>query len=132
VLGVEHDDQKTSVGTQEHQLSFLMDAADLEMQVIDDLPPVVAPRSTTSIENDGLEVTIPEAAILLAPDRQVPLQAGRFTAVNIMDEVPVGEIVFTSQPTLGSVNELLERLPLTILEETGVPRDSVEGLGDAQ
>ena len=42
----------------------------LEMQVIDDLPPVVAPRATTRIENDGLEVNIPEAASLLAPDRQ--------------------------------------------------------------
>ena len=34
-----------TVGTQEHQLSFLMDAADLEMQVIDDLPPIAAPRA---------------------------------------------------------------------------------------
>jgi len=131
-LSGEHMAQNTSVGTQEHQLSFLMDAADLEMQVIDDLPPVTAPRATTRIENDGLEVNIPEAAILLAPDRQVPLQAGRFTAVNIMDEVPVGEIVFTSQPTLGSVIELLERSPLTILEETGLPREGIEGKVDAK
>src|SRR4029079_18242303 len=31
-LSGEHMAQNTSVGTQEHQLSFLMDAADLEMQ----------------------------------------------------------------------------------------------------
>jgi hypothetical protein len=131
-LSGEHMAQDTSVGPQEHQLSFLMDAADLEMQVIDDLPPVAVPRATTRIENDGLEVNIPEAAILLAPDRRVPLQAGRFTAVDIMSEVPVGEIVFTSQPTLGSVIELLERSPLTILDETGLPREGIEGKVDAK
>ena len=63
-LSGEHMAQNTSVGTQEHQLSFLMDAADLEMQVIDDLPPMAAPRATTRIENDGLEVNIPEAGIM--------------------------------------------------------------------
>ena len=131
-LGGEHMAQQTSIGPQEHQLSFLMDAADIEMQVIDDLPPVVASRATTRIENDGLEVNIPEAAILLAPDRQLPLQAGRFTAVDIMSEVPIGEIVFTSQPTLGGVIELLERSSLTILDEIGLPREGVDGKVDAK
>ena len=49
-----------------------------------------------------------------------------------MSEVPVGEIVFASQPTLGSVIELLERSPLTILEETGLPREGIEGKVDAK
>ena len=110
----------------------LMDAADLEMQVIDDLPPIAAPRAMTRIENDGLEVIIPDASIILAPDRSVPLKDGRFTAVDIMSEVPVGEIAFASQPTLGSVLELLERSPLTILEETGLPREGIDGKVDAK
>ena len=63
--------------------------------------------------------------------RGVPLKDGRFTAVDIMSDVPVGEIVFASQPTLGSVIELLERSPLTILEETGLPREGIEGKVDA-
>lgn len=131
-LSGDHLAAAQGVGTQEHQLSFLMDAADIEMQVIDHLPPVAVPRATMRIENDGLEVTIADAAIMLAPDRQVPLKDGRFTAVDIMSEVPVGEIVFTSQPTLGAVIELLERSPLTILDETGLPRDGVEGKVDAK
>jgi AsmA-like C-terminal region/Protein of unknown function len=131
-LSGEHLAPDKGVGPQEHQLSFLMDAADLEIQVIDDLPPVVAARATTRIENDGLEVNIPEAAIVLAPDRSIPLQGGRFTAVDIMSETPIGEIEFTSQPALGSVIELLERSPLTIIEETGLPREGIEGKVDAK
>jgi hypothetical protein len=132
LLTGDHMAANQNLGAQEPQLSFLMDAADLEMQVIDDLPPIAAPRATTRIENDGLEVNIPEASIVLAPDRSVPLKDGRFTAVDIMSEVPVGEIVFASQPTLGSVIELLERSPLTILEETGLPREGIEGKVDAK
>ena len=60
-LSGEHMAAGQSVGSQEHQLSFVMDAADIEMQVIDDLPPIAVPRATTRIENDGLEVNIPEA-----------------------------------------------------------------------
>ena len=131
-LSGEHLAAGQGVGSQEHQLSFVMDAADIEMQVIDHLPPIAAPRATTRIENDGLEVTIADAAIMLAPDRQVPLKDGRFTAVDIMSEVPVGEIVFTSQPTLASVIELLERSPLTILDDTGLPREGIEGKVDAK
>jgi hypothetical protein len=131
-LSGDHMTAEQNVGPQEHQLSFVMDAADLEMQVIDDLPPIAAPRATTRIENDGLEVVIPDAGVILAPDRLVPLKDGRFTAVDIMSEVPVGEIAFTSQPTLGSVIELLERSPLTILEETGLPREGIDGKVDAK
>ena len=131
LLTGDHMSPDQKVGTQEDQLSFVMDATDLEMQVIDDLPPLAVPRATTRIENDGLEVIMPEASIVLAPDRSVPFKDGRFTAVDIMSEVPVGEIVFTSQPTLGSVIELLERSPLTILEETGLPREGIEGKVDA-
>ncbi len=64
---VSGDHMAPNAGTdsEEHQLSFVMDASDIEMQVIDDLPPIVAARATTRIENDSLEVTIPDASIVL-------------------------------------------------------------------
>ncbi|MEI9902042.1 MAG: hypothetical protein WDN31_20215 [Hyphomicrobium sp.] len=120
------------VGAKEHQLSFLMDVGDLEMRVIDDLPPIAAPRATTRIENDALEIVIPEAGIILAADRRLPLVDGRFTAVDIMSEVPTGEIVFASQPGLGAVMELIGRARPAFLEETGLPRDGIDGKVDAK
>jgi hypothetical protein len=127
-----HMTQEESVGPEQRQLSFLMEAVDIEMRVLDDLPPITAPLAVTRIENDGLEVNIPDAAIVLAPDRLLPLQAGRFTAVDIMSEVPMGEIVFASQPALSQAIELLARSPLTLLEETGLPREGIEGKVDAR
>ena len=79
-----------------------MEAANLEMTVIDHMPSVMAPRALTRIENERLEVTIPEAAIALAPDRLLPLKAGVFTADEIMGETPIGEIAFASQSPLAN------------------------------
>ncbi len=121
-----------SVGAQEHQLSFLMDVGDLEIRVIDELPPVVAARATTRIENDALEIVIPEAAILLGADRRLPLANGRFTAVDIMSEVPAGEVVFTSQPSLNAVMELIGHARPAFIEETGLPRDGIDGKVDSK
>lgn len=125
------DSTGPAVGAREHQLSMTLEASDIEMQVIDNMPPVAAPRALTRIENDGMEVSIPEAAIVLAPDRRVLLQGGRLTAVDIMSDAPAGEVVFTSQAGLGQVLETLERSPLTVLEEVGLPRQGIEGKVDA-
>lgn len=120
------------VGPELHQLSFSMDVADLEMRVLDALPPVAVPRAALRIENDALEANVPEGSILLGEGRGVPLQAGRFTAVGIMNEVPTGEIAFASQSALGDIVTLLERSPVTFLDDTGLPRDGIEGKVDAR
>ena len=123
---------EASGGTQEHQLSFLMDVADVELRVIDELPPVIAGHVTARIENDSLEVTIPEAGMVLAPDRQLPLSEGRFTAVDIMSEVPAGEVVFASETNVGNVLDLIGHARPDFLEETGLPRDGIDGKVEAK
>src|SRR5262249_22759407 len=82
-LSGDHVSSDANAGDDEHQLSFIMDVADLQARVIDKLPPVSAPHATTRIENDALEVNIPEASFDLGPDRKLPLSEGRFTAVDI-------------------------------------------------
>ncbi len=116
----------------QHKLSFALEAADVEMRVIDNMPMVIAPHVLTQVENDRLEINIPEAAIALAPDHTVPLKGGRFTATDIMNATPNGEIVFGSQTSLASVLEVLERSPLTSLEEMGVPRAGIDGKFDGE
>ncbi len=132
VSGTDLDPAKAGTDSSQHRLSFALDAANLEMRVVEGMPPVVAPRALTRIQNDDLEITIPEAAIQLAPDRLLPLKAGVFTAGDIMGETPIGEIVFGSESTLGMVLEVLERSPLTVLEEAGLPREGLEGKVDGQ
>jgi hypothetical protein len=114
----------------QHRLSLALEATGIEMLVIDNMPHVAAPRALVRIENDTLEVNIPDAEILLAPGRTVPLKGGLFTAAEILGDTPVGEISFTSQTSLVSLLELIDRSPLTLFEE--LPRDSVDGKLDAK
>lgn len=131
-LSGDHMTSEMSVGSQEHQLSFFMDVADIETHVIDALPPVVAPRLTVRVENDALEVNIPDSALVIAQDKRVALTAGRFTAVDIMGEVPTGEVVFASQPSLASTIDLIAYSRPAFIEETGLPRDGIDGKVDAK
>ena len=131
-LSGDHLTGDASADAPEHQLSFFLDTSDLEVRVHDQLPPVVAPRATTRIENDALEVSIPEAAFALDPDGRLPLADGRFTAVDIMSEVPTGEIVFASQAELTSVIDLIGKARPAFLDETGLPRDGLDGKVDAK
>ncbi len=115
-----------------HRLSLTLEAANLEMEVIDNMPLVVAPRAVTRVENDRLEITIPEAAIALAPDRMLPLNGGVFTATDIMGDVPIGQINFASQSPLGLVLDVLKRSPLTVMQEAGIPSEGIEGKFEGQ
>jgi AsmA-like C-terminal region/Protein of unknown function len=128
--GGDAPEQAADTSANQHKLSFAMEVANLVMQIIPNMPPVVAPRAVTRIDNDDLQVTIPDAAILLAPDRLLPLKAGVFSAKDIMSETPIGEIDFTSQSPLALVLEVVERSPLTVLEEAGLKREGLEGKFD--
>ena len=112
------------------RLTVAMEAADIEMQVIDDTPTVVAPRALIRVEDDNLEVTIPEAAIQLATDRLVPLKTGRLTATGILGDVPEAEISVNSEATLAQMFEVLERSPLKMTDELGIPREKLHGKVD--
>lgn len=116
----------------QHRLSLTLQAADVEMLVIDRMPTVVAPRVLTRVEDDALEITIPQAAIALAPDRSVPLSSGRFTAAEIMGDTPLGEIVFSAQTTVPATLEVLERSPSKVVQEIGLPREGLDGKVEGQ
>ncbi len=133
VSGAGMDPGEAGTEASEHRLSLALQASDVEMRIIENMPPVVAPRLLTRIENDALEITVPEAAIVLDPEHLVPLKAGRFTGTNVMNPAPsMGEIVFGSQTSLGLVLGVIEKSPLGLLEEAGLPRENLDGKFEGQ
>ncbi len=132
VSGAGVDPGETGTEGIEHRLSLAVQASDVEMRVIQNMPPIVAPRLLTRIENDALEINIPDAVIALDPDRLVPLKGGRFSAANIMGDAPTGEIVFTAETSLPLALGVLEKSPLGLMDEAGLPRQGLEGKFDGQ
>jgi hypothetical protein len=116
----------------QHRLTFSLEAANIEMEVIDNMPRVFAPRALVRIDDDVLEVKIPDAAIILASNRFVPLKSGAFTATKIMSDVPMGEVDFTSPTSLALVLEILERAPPSVMDATGLPHNGIAGKFDGQ
>src|SRR5262249_192564 len=76
---------ETGGDSSEHRVAVGVQATDVEMRIVENMPPVVASRLLTRIENDSLEVTVPDAVIALDPERGVPLKAGRFTGTNVLN-----------------------------------------------
>lgn len=130
VSGAHLDGQNVPSESAHHRLSMTLEAADLQFHVIKDTPPVEAPRATIRLENDGLEVNVPDSAIVLGLPRRVPLKDARLTAVGIFGAAPVAEIAFASEASLENVLEALERSPLTVLQETGLPTEGLAGKVD--
>ena len=88
------------------------------------MPHVAARARARRIENDALEVNIPDAEILLAPDRTVPLKGGLFTAAEILGtRLSARSAHFADVARLAAGAD--RRSPLTLFEE--LPRDSVDG-----
>jgi hypothetical protein len=112
------------------RLGFDLEARNIEMLVINKMPTVLVPKALVHVENDRLEIGLPEGNIALAPDHLVPLKDGRFTATDILGETPLGVIEFGSQAPIGSVFEVLRRSPLTVVNEIGLPTDGIEGKFD--
>ena len=90
--------------------------------------------SLTRIENDALEINIPEAAIVLDPEHQRAAE-GRPLHRHRHHErcAAIGEIVFASQTTLGLVLERArDARRSALLEEAGLPREGLDGKFDGQ
>ncbi len=132
VSGEHFDPRESGQGTSEQRLSMAMEASSLSVSVIDGMPLLAAPRVLMRLENEGLEVSIPEASIILGEGHGVSLKAGRFTAADIMGDRPIGEIVFGTDASLGDVLDVLEQSPLTIVKEAGVSRENLEGKVDGE
>ncbi len=96
------------------------------------MAPIFAPAGTISLENDVLEVTAPEAAVLLPGDRKVPLKAGRLYSANVEPDRPDGEITFTALSALGPFLEAVEQAPVRVVREAAPLPKAVDGKVEAQ
>ena len=70
-------------------------------------PPVSAPRALIRLEGDALEVTVPEALILLPTGASVAVKSARLTSDDVHREPTLGELKLKSSGDIGPVIELL-------------------------
>lgn len=114
------------------RLSLALEAADVVGVPIAWLPPVEAPRLLVRLENNTIEVNIPDAAVSLGPNRRVPFKTGRFAATDLDGTAPAAEVTFRTVAGLVPVLEVLDASPLKLLRNNGISTDGLDGKVDGQ
>ncbi len=130
--GVFQLDPLIAQSAKNERMSLSVEATAVQMQPLESIPPIHAPRVLVRVENDVVEVSVPEAAIVTSTGKQVPLKAGQFTASALDDPKPLGVISFRAQSALGPVLEALKQSPAFSTQTADLPADAIDGKFDGQ
>lgn len=114
------------------RLTIAMEAADITAQPLRWLSPVEAPRALIRLENQAIEITVPDANIVISPTRKVPIKLGRFASANLESDPPDAEITFKTLGPLVPVLDVLDQSPLRLLRSNGLTTDGIDGKVDGQ
>lgn len=121
-----------STNIADQRLSVAIEVADIAIRPIKTMSPVEAPRGLLRLEGAGLEITVPDATIIVGPTKKIPLKAIRFTAVDVLGDRPIGEVALRFQSPLSPVLELIDQPPLSLMKEAGLGSEVIEGKADGQ
>lgn len=117
-------------GDKGDRLSIALEGADLQILAGKSNLPIEVPRALVRIENSALEVTVPDASIVAAPGRQVPLKGIKF--VTLGADGATGELSLRSQAPLAVVMDAVRRENPELFEGGELPLQGLEGKVDSQ
>jgi hypothetical protein len=120
------------VGDSGERLSATFEFSDASFVPLPGMSEIAAPRGLIRLENNALEVSIPDAAVMLPGNRKVPIKSGRMVAANVLTPRPASEISFTTQSPLGPFLEAVEQLPVRAVRDAAPFPKAGEGKVDAQ
>lgn len=109
------------------RISARIEIADLRMTPLPNSLPIVAPQAIIRIENSALEVSVPEAQILVDETRNMPLHDVRLTAVDVTHDAPVAELALSSETSLAKLIETLNRSQLHLAGQGPLPVSGIDG-----
>ncbi|MGD9802130.1 MAG: AsmA-like C-terminal region-containing protein [Hyphomicrobiaceae bacterium] len=102
-------------------IALSLEAEDLAVLPAPDLPPITIPHATLTREGERLELTVPEAQLLVAPNRRVTFKTASIVITGIDKERPEAEITGRAQSTLATVVDVMTRDSIGLLTVGQVP-----------
>ncbi len=121
-----------ALGAIGERLSATFEVADANMVALEGMVPIVAPRTLVRLENNALEIAIPEAHAVLPGNRKVLIKGGSMTSPDVMSARPDSEVSFSVQSALGPFLEAIESLPVKPVREAAPLPKAADGKVDAQ
>ena len=121
-----------ALGEAGQRLSATFEVSEASFTPLPGMSPIAVPRALVRLENNALEISAPDAAMVLPGNRRVPIKAGRLVAENVLSPRPESEISFTTQSQLGPFLEAVEQLPVRAVTDNAPFPKAGEGKVDAQ
>ena len=118
-------------GQDRSRLSFAIEATDLQLKTAQGVAPIEAPRALLRLENDGLEVAIPDASIAASSGKKIPLKGGQFSVTGLSSALPEALLTVKSQTALAPLIDVLVKAGVVPKVAGEVPVDAFEGKADA-
>jgi len=75
---------------------------------LEGLAPITVSRALVRLENEELEVTVPEGSLAVTPEQELSLKSGRFVVSEVYSDVSEGELQFAAAGKAGTILSLLE------------------------
>ena len=94
--------------------------------------PVEAPRVLVRLEGNMLEVAAPDATIITAPQRRLPLRGLRMVAADVSAPASTGDLTFRAQGALQPALDLAEQQAARNGRTLSLPGEGLDGRVDAQ
>lgn len=114
------------------RLTMAIEAGELEMVPLPRGLPIEAPSALIRLENNALEITVPDAALIASPARKLDLKGGRFTVVGVDTPIPVGELAFRTQTSLAALLEAARRSRIGLASAGDFPLEGLDGKAEGQ
>ncbi|MBN9247683.1 MAG: DUF3971 domain-containing protein [Hyphomicrobium sp.] len=121
-----------SVSTEMERVGASFEASDAVFTPLPGMPAITAPNMSIRINDNVLDIAVPEGAVALASGGQLPLKNGHLTTDDIMAPRTNGEIGFSAVGELAPFLEAMEQLPVRAVRDASPLPKAGEGKIDAQ
>ncbi|CAA2138413.1 AsmA-like C-terminal region-containing protein [Hyphomicrobium sp. ghe19] len=121
-----------SVSTELERVGASFEASNAVFTPLPGMQAITAPSASIRINDNVLDITVPEGAVTLPSGGQLPLKNGRLTTDDILAPRTNGEIGFSAVGDLAPFLEAMEQLPVRAIRDASPLPKAGEGKVDAQ
>lgn len=90
------------------RMSLASTLENVVMMPVEGMAPITLSRTLVRLENQALEVVVPDGSMPVAADQTLGLKSGRFTIADVYGTPAVGEVAFAAEGKVGAMLALLE------------------------